>query len=186
MPQSHFDKYEKIANKPLESQEVAHWKGTSFSREKKRKRDAETILANINGYGGQVRFWRSNGQLDHGYLYPEHEENPEEAFRFAIAYEDGVNQHKAFEEATGTKEIKQEPIININRNPCTRCGLEFTQNYLMACKAKNEKCRNCAMTGHFARLCKTPKSGNVRGRGRIPARGGLRRINLIEKDDSKQ
>ena len=40
--------------------------------------------------------------------------NPEEAFRFAIAYEEGVNQHKAYEATTGTKEIKQEPIMNIN------------------------------------------------------------------------
>ena len=115
----------------------------------------------------------------------EPKENPEEAFRFAIAYEEGVNQHKAFEATTLTKKIQQEPIMNINRNPCTRCGQEFTQNHLMACKAKNEKCRNCAMTGHFARMCKRPKTGNIRGRGRMSERGGLRRINQIEQDDSQ-
>ena len=115
----------------------------------------------------------------------EPKENPEEAYRFAIAYEEGVNQHKAFEATTGTKEIKQEPIMNFNRNTCFRCGLEFTQNHLMACKAKNEKCRNCAMIGHFAQMCKRPKTGNIRGRGRMPGTGGLRRINLIEQDDSQ-
>ena len=118
-------------------------------------------------------------------LCTEPKENPEDAFRFAITYEEGVNQHKASEAATGTNEIKQEAIMNINRNPCTRCGLEFTQNHLMACKAKNEKSRNCAMTGHFARMCRRPKTGNIRGRGRMPGRGGLRRINLIEQDDSQ-
>ena len=118
-------------------------------------------------------------------LCTESKENPEEAFRFAIAYEEGVNQHKAFEAATGTKESKQEPIMNINRNPCTRCGLEFTENHLMACKAKNENSRNCAMTGHFARKCKRPKTGYIRGCGRMPGRRGLRRINLIEQDDSQ-
>ena len=42
-----------------------------------------------------------------------------------------------------------------------------------------------AMTGHFPRMCKKPKSSNVRGRGRIPARGGIGRINMIEQDDSQ-
>ena len=41
------------------------------------------------------------------------------------------------------------------------------------------------MTGHSARMFKNPKSGRVRGRGRIPARGGQGRINLIEHDDSQ-
>ena len=41
------------------------------------------------------------------------------------------------------------------------------------------------MTGHFARMCKKPQRGNVRGRGRLAARGGLRRINLIEQDESQ-
>ena len=118
-------------------------------------------------------------------LCTEPKENPEDTFRFAIAYEERVNQHKAFEAANGAKEIKQEAIMKINRNPCTRCGLEFTQNHLMACKAKNEKCRNCAMTGHFARMCKRPKTGKIRRRSRMPGRGGLRRINLIEQDDSQ-
>ena len=41
------------------------------------------------------------------------------------------------------------------------------------------------MTGHSARMFKNPKSGRVRGRGRIPARGGQGRINLIGHDDSQ-
>ena len=83
-----------------------------------------------------------NNKMVQQNLCTEPKKNPEEAFRFAVAYEEGVNQHKAFEATTGTKEIKQDPI-------------------------------------------KKPKSSNVRGRGRIPARVGLRRINTIEQDDSQ-
>ena len=39
--------------------------------------------------------------------------------------------------------MKTEPVCAINekpKNPCTRCGLEFFQNYLSLCKAKTEKC----------------------------------------------
>ena len=39
-------------------------------------------------------------------LCTEPKENPEEAFRFAVAYEEGVNQHKAFEATTGKKSSK--------------------------------------------------------------------------------
>ena len=53
-------------------------------------------------------------------LCTEPKENPEEAFRFAVAYEEVVNQHKSFEVTIRTGEINQEPIMNINRNPCTR------------------------------------------------------------------
>ena len=37
------------------------------------KRVAETILAYNNGHGGRVRLWRSNGQPDFGYVYPDYE-----------------------------------------------------------------------------------------------------------------
>ena len=55
---------------------------------------------------------------------------------------------------------------------------------LAGVQGENEKCRNCPIIGHFARMCKKPKNGNLRGRGRPLARGGIRRINLIEQDDS--
>ena len=41
------------------------------------------------------------------------------------------------------------------------------------------------MIGHFARMCKKPENGTMRRRGRPLARGGIRRINLIEQDDSQ-
>ena len=112
-------------------------------------------------------------------------EEPQEAFRFAVAYEEGISQHKTFE--TGTREIYAEPVFAVaeRKNPCTRCGLEFSQNLLSMCKANNEPCRNCSTIGHFARMCKRPKSGNTRGRGNFTGRAGMRRINLIERDDDQ-
>ena len=66
-----------------------------------------------------------------------------------------------------------------------RCGPEFSQNHISVCKARNEKCRKCAVIGHYARMCKRPKAGNTRGRGNTAGRAGMRRINLIERDGSQ-
>ena len=34
-------------------------------------------------------------------------------------------------------------------------------------------------------MCKRPKSGNTRGRSKFTGRVGMRRINLIERDDNQ-
>ena len=66
----------------------------------------------------------------------------QEAFRFAVAYEEGVNQHKIYEGRNAYKETKQEPVFAVNerKNPSTRCGLEFNNGHLAECKAKHERC----------------------------------------------
>ena len=48
-----------------------------------------------------------------------------------------------------TKEKKEEPVCAINE---TRYGLEFTTGHRTTCRAKNENCRDCGTTGHFARF----------------------------------
>ena len=103
-----------------------------------------------------------NNKMVQQKLCTEPKEEPQEAFRFAVAYEEGISQQKTFE--SGAKEIKTEPVYAVTerKNPCTRCGLEFSQNHLSMCKAINERCRNCSTIGHFARMCKRPKSGNTR------------------------
>ena len=100
-------------------------------------------------------------------LCTEPKDNPQEAFRFAVAYEEGISQHQTFE--SGRREIENEPVYAVTerKNPCTRCGLDFSQTHLALCREKNEKCRNCATLGHYARMSKRPKSGNVRGRGNL-------------------
>ena len=113
----------------------------------------DTFIQNMNNKNVQQK------------LCTEPKDDPQEAFRFAVAYEEGISQHKAYENAT--KEIKSEPVYTVTekKNPCKRCGLELSQNHLTVCKAKNERCRNCSTIGRFARMCKRPKSGNIRGRG---------------------
>ena len=108
----------------------------------------------------------------------EPKEQPQEALRFAIAFEKGISQQKSFE---GNTNIENEPVYaidNKNKNPVTRCGLEIVTNHLAASMAKNEKCRNCGIIGIFQRMCKRPKTANFRGNGRSSNRGGMRRINL--------
>ena len=120
-------------------------------------------------------------------LCTETKNDPNESFRFAIANEEGINQHRAFEGGRTARKIKNEPVCAVNErnNPCSRCGLEFFQSHLAVCKAKNERCRNCSLISHFARMCNKPKTGNIRGRGTMVNTAGMRRINLIEQDDDQ-
>ena len=73
-------------------------------------------------------------------LCTEPKEQPQEALLFAIAFEEGISQQKNF---VGDAEIKMESVLAVERqstrNPCTRCGLEFSQNYLASCRTKTEK-----------------------------------------------
>ena len=104
-----------------------------------------------------------------------------QALRLSKAFEEGINQQKSF---WGNTDIKNKPVYaieNRNKNPCTKCGLEFVTNQTAVCKAKNEKCRNCGITGHFQRLCKRPETAHLRGIGRRSNRGGMRRNNSISQ-----
>ena len=111
-------------------------------------------------------------------LCTEPEEIPQEALRFAVAFEERISQQKSF---TGSNDMKKKPVFAIDnkgKNPCTRCGMEFVQSHLTICKTKNEKRRNWGIIGHFMRMCKRPKNSNFRGTGRSSNRSGLRRVNL--------
>ena len=121
-------------------------------------------------------------------LCTEPKDQPKEALNFAVAFEEGISQQKSF---GGGSEIKKGPLYAIDNRgklPCTRCGLEFSQNHLAVCKAKNEKCRNCGVIGQFMRACKRPFTVNVRGNVRSSNRGTSRRIDLIGQaaDQSKE
>ena len=64
----------------------------------------DTFIQNVNKKAVQQK------------LCTEPKEDPQEAFRFAVAYEEGMTEYKAFEGRSGTEEIKQESMMNINRN----------------------------------------------------------------------
>ena len=69
-------------------------------------------------------------------LCTEQKETSQEALKIVVPFEEGINQQKSF---GGYMEIKNEPIYekyNQGKNPCTRCGLEISQNHLEVCKAK--------------------------------------------------
>ena len=126
-----------------------------------------------------------NNKMVQQKLCTEPKDNPQKAFSFAVDYEEGISQHQTFE--SGRREIKNESVYAVTerKNPCTRFGLKFSQNHLALYKAKNEKCRNCATKGYYARRCKRPKvvmSGEEAILGR---RAGMRRINLIEREDNQ-
>ena len=105
-----------------------------------------------------------NNKMIQRKLCTETKDNPQKAFRFAVAYEESGSKvedakHSKVEDA----KIKTNQCTQLQKNnACTRRGLEFSQNYLALGKAKNEKRRNCATIGHYARMCKRPKNGNVR------------------------
>ena len=88
---------------------------------------------------------------------------PQEALRLAIAFEEGIAQQQNFTSGSVKKKETVYAIDGRGRNPCTKCGLEFNQNHLSVCKAKGEKCRNCSVIGHFMRMCRRPKIANFRG-----------------------
>ena len=109
--------------------------------------------------------------------------NAEEAFWFAIASEEGISLHKTFE---GTKEVKSEPMCLVNEqpNPCTRCGLDFNQNHLATCKAKNGRCRKAQQLALCTNVQKTENWQHARKRQNW-RKAGMRRINLIEREHNQ-
>ena len=56
----------------------------------------------------------------------EPEEDTQEAFRFAVVYEEEISQHQTFE--SGRRQIKSEPVYAVSerKNLRARCGLEFS------------------------------------------------------------
>ena len=54
-----------------------------------------------------------------------------------------------------------------------------------------EQCRRCGGFGHFVRMCERVKNTNSRGNGNFRGnssssqRGGMRRINIIDRDNSQ-
>ena len=62
-----------------------------------------TLIQNVDIKMVQQKLFRQNS---------EPKEGPQEAFRLAVAYEEGESQQKEFEGARESKEVKQEPTIS--------------------------------------------------------------------------
>ena len=93
---------------------------------------------------------------------------PEQAFEFAIAFEEGVKRQKAYESHSSeipkpSRKSKSEPVFAVEKsNPreCFRCGEpNFTMEHVKLCHAANYRCKFGKIVGHTEKSCnKTPPS----------------------------
>ena len=90
-------------------------------------------------------------------LFTEPKDNPEEALKFAVAFEQGAQQKKTIcLKPTTTTTIKEEPVFAVEKtNECYKCGEKaFVAGHQKICRAKNVQCRNCGKMGHYGRMCR--------------------------------
>ena len=83
-------------------------------------------------------------------------DDPQDALKYAISYEEGVKRQKTMgigvAESSKTA-IKTEPVCaveKVNKRECFRCGVgNFTTDHIKKCPATNHKCEFCDITGHL-------------------------------------
>ena len=83
-------------------------------------------------------------------LCTEPKDTPEEALRFAVAFEEGIQRQRSY--GTGlvekTPKIKSEPVMTVmGSKQCFRCGRPFDKDHLRKCPAKGNKCNFCGSIG---------------------------------------
>ena len=121
----------------------------------------------------------AKGKSDHGHIHSKHENVTKWYSKNYVMNQKTVQkkhldlQFPTKKESVNIKHLKaedekliNEPVYAVTeKNLCTRCGQEFSQNHLAICKAKNEKCKKRSNNRSLCKNVQTPKSGNVRGRG---------------------
>ena len=90
-------------------------------------------------------------------LFSESRDKPEEALKFAISFEKGVQQKKSITATTKGINMKQEPVAAVEKsNECYKCGkAPFPTAHQKICKARGVDCRKYGKTEHYARMCKS-------------------------------
>ena len=103
--------------------------------------------------------------------------DPIGTLQYALARERGQenqqkmnNNNNIDTKSTGTTEVHYVRRNNIKQRTgilptpktglirdCWKCGLNFVPGHLISCQAKQEICRVCKKTGHFAKMCKAEK-----------------------------
>ena len=111
-------------------------------------------------------------------LFTEPRDNPDEALKYAIAFEQGVQQKRTI--CTKQPTVKEEPVAVVEKNAeCYKCGeTPFSVAHQKVCKAKSVECRKCGKTGHYARMCRSKTPVN-----KYPQQG-KRRVNAVQKQNS--
>ena len=112
-------------------------------------------------------------------LFTEPKDNPEDALKFAVAFEQGAYQKKTI--CVKSTNIKEEPVFAIEKhNECYKCGERpFVAGHQKICKAKNVQCRNCGRMGHYARMCRM-KQTDVK-QNKAPQQ---KRVNVVQSKSS--
>ena len=119
-------------------------------------------------------------------LCTEPKDTPEEALRFAVAFEEGIQRQRSY--GTGlvekTPKIKSEPVMTIKESKqCFRCGRQFDKDHLRKCPAKGNKCNFCGSIGHFTKVCRKAAQCKVPAE-QLGERRKMQRVNNIEQDSA--
>ena len=87
-------------------------------------------------------------------LFTEPMDNPEEALKSAVAFEQGAQQKKTI--CIKPTTIREEPVFAVEKtNECYKCGEKpFVAGHQKICRAKNVQCRLCGKMGHYGRMCR--------------------------------
>ena len=87
-------------------------------------------------------------------LFTEPKDTPEEALKFAVAFEQGTQQKKTIWLKPTT--MKEVPVVAVEKpNECYKCGVKpFVAGHQKICRSKNIQCRNCGKMGHYGRMCR--------------------------------
>ena len=110
-------------------------------------------------------------------LFTEPKDNPEEALKFAVAFEQGAQQKKTI--CIKPTNIKEEPVFAVEKsNECYKSGEKpFFMGHQKVCKARNIQCRSCGKTGHYARMCRIKQTETKTNR-----QTHQRKINAVQKN----
>ena len=121
-------------------------------------------------------------------------DDPQDALKYAISYEEGVKRQKTMgigvAESSKTA-IKTEPVCaveKVNKRECFRCGVgNFTTDHIKKCPATNHKCEFCDITGHLEKCCnqKYPERRKQMKQRLQSRRRGMARINYISEDSEE-
>ena len=121
-------------------------------------------------------------------------DDPQDALKYAISYEEGVKSQKTMgigvAESSKTA-IKTEPVCaveKVNKRECFRCGVgNFTTDHIKKCPATNHKCEFCDITGHLEKCCnqKYPERRKQMKQRLQSRRRGMARINYISEDSEE-
>ena len=121
-----------------------------------------------------------------------------QAFEFAIAFEEGIKRQKAdgvqVSADSAKVSVKSEPVFavgKLNFRKCFRCGEgNFTLEHVNFCMATNHRCKFCKLIGHVEKCCnkkflQRQKEMQMRLKKKENTQS-MRRVNYIEESNDEK